>query len=638
MERLSSGVRVNSASDDAAGLGVANKIKSDLRGIKMATRNTSDGISLIQTADAVMAEITNMVIRMRELTVQMNNGVYREQDRANAQLEIEELKTEIKKILENSEFNQVKLFDRLEDITLRVGNLNSEKMNVKIDDIFIEEEPKILNKLSISNLTTSSAINETITEDIQIEIPSTFAENKIDKLFYDVGSAKAITVLEASEASSVTISSAQLGITPLVDTLGGRFSLRGVDANKFDIGVTTGEIISVGTLDFENPTGSTSGRENFYRFDVLYSTDDGEVLVDQITLNILDIEETLPTVSAAKKVSSNIILSHGESIVSKAASSFALSDQPSLVMNLDDFDLMKAFTREYQGGDFTLSGDDARLFSLNHKNSVLSFPAFSSASPIDTNRDNVYEFFINYVVDDKEFVQKVSFKVNPFDTPGSKITPTSTMVYQKATGTNIHYDITEALSLEIDAHSKVAEREYLSEFIANNPNGFYRLSGRDADAFSVLQDGRIKSKVRIDYKKQSNYEFTLTYQVADKTFEEFFNINVLEPPFDSRTKIDDLSIETVEKTLDAIATLDETIHDLSASRAELGALENRLNYNLSYLTKAAALTELAGGRIIDADFAKETSALIKNQILNQSSMEMLSQANQNTQNILKLIL
>ena len=72
----------------------------------------------------------------------------------------------------------------------------------------------------------------------------------------------------------------------------------------------------------------------------------------------------------------------------------------------------------------------------------------------------------------------------------------------------------------------------------------------------------IKSKVRIDYKKQSNYEFTLTYQVADKTFEEFFNINVLEPPFDSRTKIDDLSIETVEKTLDAIATLDETIHDL----------------------------------------------------------------------------
>ena len=102
-------------------------------------------------------------------------------------------------------------------------------MNVKIDDIFIFIiEPKILNKLSISQFNNFLGNQRrTITEYIQIAIPSSFAENKIDKLFYDVGSAKAITVLEASEASSVTISSAQLGITPLVDTLGGRFSLRG---------------------------------------------------------------------------------------------------------------------------------------------------------------------------------------------------------------------------------------------------------------------------------------------------------------------------------------------------------------------------------------------------------------------------
>ena len=88
MQRLSSGLRINSAADDAAGLAVATKMESQLRGINMAIRNSNDGISLVQTAESGMAEISNMVIRMRELAVQMNNGIYSDGDRANAQLEL----------------------------------------------------------------------------------------------------------------------------------------------------------------------------------------------------------------------------------------------------------------------------------------------------------------------------------------------------------------------------------------------------------------------------------------------------------------------------------------------------------------------------------------------------------------------
>ncbi len=88
MERLSSGLRINSAADDAAGLAVANKMESQIRGMNMAIRNSQDGISLVQTAEAAMGEINNMVIRMRELAVQMNNGVYTDADRSNAQLEV----------------------------------------------------------------------------------------------------------------------------------------------------------------------------------------------------------------------------------------------------------------------------------------------------------------------------------------------------------------------------------------------------------------------------------------------------------------------------------------------------------------------------------------------------------------------
>ena len=133
MERLSSGLRINSAADDAAGLAVANKMESQIRGMNMAIRNSQDGISLVQTAEAAMGEINNMVIRMRELAVQMNNGVYTDADRANAQLEVTALLSEIDKVANNSAFNQVKILDGTYSQDIRAGNTNPEVINVTID-------------------------------------------------------------------------------------------------------------------------------------------------------------------------------------------------------------------------------------------------------------------------------------------------------------------------------------------------------------------------------------------------------------------------------------------------------------------------------------------------------------------------
>ena len=133
MERLSSGLRINSAADDAAGLAVANKMESQLRGMNMAIRNSQDGISLVQTAEAAMGEINNMAIRMRELAVQMNNGVYTDSDRANAQLEVTALLAEIDKIANNAAFNEVKILDGTYSQDIRAGNTNPEIINVAID-------------------------------------------------------------------------------------------------------------------------------------------------------------------------------------------------------------------------------------------------------------------------------------------------------------------------------------------------------------------------------------------------------------------------------------------------------------------------------------------------------------------------
>jgi flagellin len=131
MARLSSGMRINSAADDAAGLAVAGKMESQLRGINMGIRNAQDGVGLIQTAEAGLNEIRNMVLRMRELAVQMANGIYEDApDRTNAQLEVAALLTQVDLIANNTKFNDVALLDGNLSTTIQAGSTTSETITV----------------------------------------------------------------------------------------------------------------------------------------------------------------------------------------------------------------------------------------------------------------------------------------------------------------------------------------------------------------------------------------------------------------------------------------------------------------------------------------------------------------------------
>ena len=137
MERLSSGLRINSAADDAAGLAVAGKMESQLRGINMSIRNAQDGIGLIQTAEAGLNEIRNMVLRMRELAVQMANGIYEDTpDRDNAQLEVAALLNQVDLIAENTRFNDVVLLDgTFTTMNIQAGNNTAETIELSFIDV-----------------------------------------------------------------------------------------------------------------------------------------------------------------------------------------------------------------------------------------------------------------------------------------------------------------------------------------------------------------------------------------------------------------------------------------------------------------------------------------------------------------------
>jgi flagellin len=135
LERLSSGKRINQASDDAAGLAVASKMTSQMLGMRVAVRNTQDGISLVQTAESSMNAINSMLLRMRELAVQMNNGVYTARDRDNAQMEVNALLQQIDQIAETSKFNGVNLLDGTYNSQIRAGNTNAEVIQISINNL-----------------------------------------------------------------------------------------------------------------------------------------------------------------------------------------------------------------------------------------------------------------------------------------------------------------------------------------------------------------------------------------------------------------------------------------------------------------------------------------------------------------------
>jgi flagellin len=378
MERLSSGLRINGAADDAAGMAVANKMQSQLKGIKMAIRNSQDGISLVQTAEAGMGEISNMILRMRELAVQMENGIYTAKDRDNAQLEVNALLAEVDKIANNTRFNDVNVLDGSYDQTIRAGNTNAETIRVNIGSLKTADNAK-LTQYAVERATTKAA--------------ATYGSN--------------ITTLsiEADEA--------------------------------------------------------------------------GKVEVDLVSLAHASFKEIFK----------------GDSLGSFAFSSIA-----------------EAATTAAQA-------DNAK-FDINTKTGKLtSNVALASAGSVSGNSD--FQLHVQY-----------------------------------------------------------------------KPRG------------GATQE-----------------EFAITLDINPAT----------------ASTLSGIKVETSAKASHAVETLDKALEEVSSAQAKLGAIQNRLSHNIDNLSKGAMLTEQSVGRVVDADFATETSNLSKQQILNQAATAMLAQANQSKQSVLSLL-
>ena len=132
MARLSSGLRINKASDDAAGLAISEGLKAQMRGFKQAVRNANDGISLVQVAEGALGEVSNMLIRLRELSIQAASDTVGDRERAMIDIEYQHLKEEIERVSQTTQFNGTPLLNGLGGVLdFQVGNYN-DPMNDRI--------------------------------------------------------------------------------------------------------------------------------------------------------------------------------------------------------------------------------------------------------------------------------------------------------------------------------------------------------------------------------------------------------------------------------------------------------------------------------------------------------------------------
>jgi len=169
MEQLSTGTRVNSAKDDAAGLAIGQNMTSQIRGLNMAVRNLNDGINMMQTAEGAMVEQSNMLQRMRELTVQSLNGTYDVKQREYLNAEFQELKTQIGKIATETKWNDQTLLDGSQAaFTFQAGQSSGQVIDVVIANMGVGDDSTLtIASAAITDVETATAALNVIDDSLQ---------------------------------------------------------------------------------------------------------------------------------------------------------------------------------------------------------------------------------------------------------------------------------------------------------------------------------------------------------------------------------------------------------------------------------------------------------------------------------------
>jgi len=584
MERLSTGSRINSAADDAAGLAMAERMTTQIRGLTMATKNANDGIALVRTVENALVEVSGMLQRMRELSVQAANATLTSTERAFANNELNSLQLEISRVSANTRYNGTQVLNgTFSAKALQVGTMSGEEINLTIDSI----ESALLGAYVMTGEGNAGAYAAATATTTGYTSTTNFTDDADDITIVGNGNSRTIDISANESAKDVAKKiNSVAGATNV-------FSMARTYAHLFSGSATsTAYLISI--------NGTSTAAFNISSSDV----SDAVAKINAIA--------TTTGVMASATTDNKVLLTDSDGddmIITNGSAGTDLDVQG-----------VKSDGVTVAGSAVSLAANGG---SNNDTTKVSGTQRLTSSSGFTVTQTNGTKAA---AVD--------TFAYAALDTAIEAITAGAKTIEFAFAGTTLSFAIEDSgntagsISKTADVDTVVADIKNHGSYASAN----FTVASDGTDlVFTANSVGENATRATYTVTGASAVSATQTTAgVADTWFDDGTTTASLE-------SIAVVDISTQIGASYSIATIDGALETVSGIRGSLGTLQNRLAYSVSNLMKVTEYTIGARSRIQDADFAAETARLAKAQVLQQAGASMLSQANASTDVVLQVL-
>lgn len=643
-ERLSSGLRINSAADDAAGVAISTRFDAQTRGISVATRNASDGISLAQTAEGALSNVVDNLQRLRELSLQSSNGTNSAIDRESLNAEAQQIISEIGRITETTNFNGVNLLDgSFEGTQFQIGANNGETFSFDINDVGVDA----LGGGETVGVSTRGTANALVQGDLVINGTVIGASTTND----DTASSTAADTSAIAKAAAINRSTGDTGViaTVLTNTSGGAAqtgaSLTGtITVNGVTVNVSTTTDTDSTRAAVVTAINSVSDRTGVVAVDT-GNTDEGVVLEAADGRNI---QVALGTVtSAATGVTAGT--SQGGLTLTSVDGNSPISIQEGTTGNLATNAGLEAGT--FQAGTASISSSDSNGTALAAGDVVINGTIIGASLASDDTASSASN--AGSAIAKAAAINRATAETGVTATVNANTVDGAAQAGASLTGTITINGVTTA---SISTTTDTADSRALTVQAINDISGQTGVraidTGSDADGVQLVADDGRNIVVALATVTSAATGVTAGSAQASFTLSSAGAIEVsagtgtlANSGLDVGTSggsedgqfLSEVDISTVAGAQSAITAIDNALETINSERAGLGAVQNRLTSTVANLEVTSENLSAANSRIKDLDFARETAELSRNQVLQQAGVSILSQANASSQVVLSLL-
>lgn len=675
MERLSTGMRINSAKDDAAGLAISNRMTSQIRGFAKAIQNTNDAISMSQTAEGAYSNISDMLQRMRELAVQAGNGTNSDTDRASIQLEVTQLRQQIDDIATKTNHNNIKLLDGSASKVVIQTNVNANDTmklsfaSAQTKDIGVGSRATLQSSAGTTATNTALTAGTLLLNGVSVgassanddnsstvgnaasAIAKVAAINKVSslsgvyaKVEANIISGASMTAATAASTTTVTINGVASDIFAIttdtsqtrknvVNAINAKSAQSGVvatDTGDDTLGITLtaadGRNINFTTVANTGlkATGTYVGSYSLYTLDNRKITVDSSAGSDQTALSAsgLRLGSYNSDIASTTTFSRNGTLNGTGFTVAPSTATAGLLDNATMTIN--GVAIGAALTTDDSASDTTATGSlraasaIATAAAINRLSAQTGVTASATANVLRGT-----SFTANTGAPATLYLNGQTITVNTSTRDGviNSINAYAnvTGVVASAFGDAVQFTAADGRNISIGSSTTVAANFGLTGIAM----------GTDTTAAATYY-----SQVTLN----STSKFTL--QAGKTGLTNFELLGFRQGTFggsDNGLKINQVDVSTVSGATQALVAIDAAINTISNAQSLSGAYNNRLDSVVNNLTESNQNIQASRSRITDTDYATETTNLAKQQIISQAATAMLAQANQQGQSVLSLL-